>query len=128
MGYGDDFWHGDFDECLREQLDGSGFTLEELREKSSSLVERTEEFTPEEPVCPNYEELFEDLPNGEGNQCYSEWIRQQSRTARRTARFPRCPCTTVRPRATTSTPRASRSTRWSSRTSTPTACATTAAT
>ena len=73
MGYGDDFWHGDFDECLREQLDGSGFTLEELREKGSIFVERTEEFTPEEPVYQNYEELFKDLPNGKV-QCYNEWI------------------------------------------------------
>ena len=24
MGYGDDFWGGDMDACLREQLEGSG--------------------------------------------------------------------------------------------------------
>ena len=31
MGYGDDFWHGDMDECLRFQLEGTGITLEQLR-------------------------------------------------------------------------------------------------
>ena len=73
MGYGDDFWHGDFDECLREQLDGSGFTLEELREKGQIFVERTEEFTPGEAKVQNYEELFANLPNGKV-QCYNSWI------------------------------------------------------
>ena len=73
MGYGDDFWHGDFDECLREQLADSGFTLEELREKGQAFVERDEEFVAEEPVYQNYEELFKNLPNGKV-QCYNEWI------------------------------------------------------
>lgn len=73
MGYGDDFWHGDFDECLRERLADCDFTLEELREKGQIFVERTEEFTPEEPVYQNYEELFANLPNGKV-QCYNSWI------------------------------------------------------
>lgn len=73
MGYGDDFWGGDFDECLREQLDGSGFTLEELREKGSIFVERTDGATPTEPEYKRYAELFAELPNGKV-QCYNEWI------------------------------------------------------
>lgn len=73
MGYGDDFWHGDFDECLREQLDGTGITLEELREKGQVFVERTEEFTPGQATTQNYEELFASLPNGKV-QCANSWI------------------------------------------------------
>ncbi len=73
MGYGDDFWHGDFDECLREQLADSGITLEELREKGQVFVERDEPFEAQEPTYQNYEELFANLPNGKV-QCYNEWI------------------------------------------------------
>ncbi len=73
MGYGDDFWHGDFDECLREQLADSGITLEELREKGQIFVEREEPFEAEEPTYQNYEELFANLPGGKV-QCYNEWI------------------------------------------------------
>ena len=73
MGYGDDFWGGDFDECLREQLADSGFTLEELREKGSIFVERTDGATPTEPEYQRYAELFAELPNGKV-QCYNEWI------------------------------------------------------
>lgn len=73
MGYGADFWNGDFDECLREQLDGSGFTLEELREKGSIFVERTDGATPTEPEYKRYAELFAELPNGKV-QCYNDWI------------------------------------------------------
>lgn len=64
MGYGDDFWNGDFDEALREQLEPTGFTLEELREKGYVFVERTDGSKPEEPEYRQYGKLFEDLPNG----------------------------------------------------------------
>lgn len=37
MGYGDDFWNGDVDACLREQLEGSGITLEQLREAQEGI-------------------------------------------------------------------------------------------
>lgn len=74
MGFGDDFWGGDMDECLREQLTGSGITLEQLREANGGIfVERTDGATPAEPVYQNYEELFAMLPNGKV-QCYNEWI------------------------------------------------------
>ena len=39
----------------------------------SRRSQSTEEFTPEEPVYQNYEELFKDLPNGKV-QCYNVWI------------------------------------------------------
>lgn len=73
MGYGADFWDGDFDQALREQLEPSGFTLEELREKGSVFVERTDGAVPQEPKYQNYEELFSTLPGGKV-QCYNEYI------------------------------------------------------
>lgn len=73
MGYGDDFWHGDFEECLREQLEPSGISLEELREKGQIFVERTDGAKATEPEYQRYEELFANLPNGKV-QCYNSWI------------------------------------------------------
>ena len=74
MGYGDDFWGGDMDECLREQLKGSGITLEELREANGGIfVERIDDAKPTEPTYQNYEKLFSQLPGGKV-QCYNEWI------------------------------------------------------
>lgn len=74
MGYGDDFWNGDMDACLSEQLDGSGFTLEDLRAANQGIfVARTDGAKAEEPTYQNYEKLFADLPNGKV-QCYNEWI------------------------------------------------------
>lgn len=73
MGYGDDFWHGDFDECLREQLEGSGFTLEELRRKGSVFVPRTEDFTPEEPTYQDYAKKLSSVPEGKV-QLRNDWI------------------------------------------------------
>lgn len=79
MGYGDDFWNGDFDECLREQLDGTGIDLDELREKGQMFFERTEEFEPTEPTYQDYENLFANLPNGKV-QCANSWIGGQPNT------------------------------------------------
>ncbi len=73
MGYGDDFWGGDFDECLREQLDGSGITLEELRERGSIFVARDEKAAPTEPTYADYAKTFGDLPDGKV-QCANSWI------------------------------------------------------
>lgn len=73
MGYGEDFWNGDLDTMLKEQLDGSGIELEELREKGYVFVEREGDASPSEPQYQNYEELFATLPNGKV-QCYNEWI------------------------------------------------------
>ncbi len=74
MGYGDDFWNGDMDACLREQLDGSGISLEDLRAANTGIfVERTDGAVPTEPQYQNYAKLFADLPNGKV-QCYNEWI------------------------------------------------------
>ena len=73
MGYGDDFWNGDFDQCLREQLEPAEIDLDELREKGQMFVERTDGATATEPEYQRYAELFKDLPNGKV-QCYNSWI------------------------------------------------------
>ncbi len=74
MGYGEDFWNGDMDACLREQLDGSGIELEELRVANKGIfVERTDGAKATEPKYQDYEKMFASLPNGKV-QCYNEWI------------------------------------------------------
>ncbi len=73
MGYGDDFWGGDFDQCLRDQLEPSGITLEELREKGYIFVERTDGATPTPPKYQDYANMFKTLPNNKV-QCYNEYI------------------------------------------------------
>jgi thiosulfate reductase/polysulfide reductase chain A len=72
MGYGADFWNGSFDDCLREQLDGSGVTLEDLRASPTGIfVARTK--APAPPTYRRYETLFKNLPHGKV-QCYNERI------------------------------------------------------
>jgi len=72
MGYGADFWNGDIEEFLREQLEPSGITLEELRNSPTGIfVKRTE--PPPEPRYRRYTELFKNLPHGKV-QCYNEII------------------------------------------------------
>jgi len=73
LGYGDDFWGGNIDTMLSEQLEESGITLAELRDKGFLFVERTDGETPKEPEYQNYEAMFEILPGGKV-QCYNEWI------------------------------------------------------
>lgn len=73
MGWEADFWDGDFDGCLREQLEGSGVELEDLREKGYIFFERTDGSVPTEPEYQQYEKLFERLPNGKV-QLYNELI------------------------------------------------------
>ncbi len=70
MGYEDDFWGGDMDECLRAQLEPSGITLEELREAPRGIfVPRTEPLP--ERQYRRYAQLFANLPHGKV-QCYNE--------------------------------------------------------
>lgn len=72
MGYGSDFWNGDMDVCLREQLAPSGINLEELRKSPRGLfVKRTT--PPPEPEYRRYSLLFKNLPHGKV-QCYNEAI------------------------------------------------------
>lgn len=74
MGYGADFWNGDMEACVREQLDGSGITLEELRDANKGIFkERTDGAGMTEPEYRRYAELFAELPHGKV-QCYNEWI------------------------------------------------------
>ena len=77
MGYGDDFWHGEIDGYLREMLEPTGYSLEELQEAQEGI------FIPREPrpaSCnnvspsnassqegerePDYAALFSELPHG----------------------------------------------------------------
>ena len=80
LGMGEDFWGGSMDDCLREQLEGSGITLEELREKGFVFVERPEadlaaadSAQPDAPAEPDYGKLFARLPHGKV-QCANDWI------------------------------------------------------
>ncbi|MEG1750927.1 MAG: molybdopterin-dependent oxidoreductase [Raoultibacter sp.] len=73
MGLEKDFWDGDFDQLLRTQLEPTGFTLEELREKGYIFVERSDGSKATEPQYQNYAKLFEKLPNGKV-QCYNEIV------------------------------------------------------
>lgn len=73
MGYEQDWWGGDNDGMMRELLEGSGFTLEDLRAADEGIfVERpVEEQVLVEPEYRRYEELFSTLPNNKV-QCYHE--------------------------------------------------------
>lgn len=73
MGYEKDWWNGDNDGMLRQLLEGSGITLEELRAANEGIfVERpVEEQVETEPEYRRYEELFSTLPHGKV-QCYHE--------------------------------------------------------
>lgn len=73
MGYGEDFWNGDFDQNLRDQLEPSGISLEELREKGWIFVERTDGAKPSDPPYRDYANMFATLPNNKV-QCYNELI------------------------------------------------------
>lgn len=71
MGYGDDFWGGDMDACLAEQLEGSGITLDQLREYGELFVKADP--NAEKPPAPSFEEAFKNLPNKKF-QGYNEFI------------------------------------------------------
>jgi thiosulfate reductase/polysulfide reductase chain A len=72
MGYGADFWNGNVDACLREQLAPSGISLEELRQSPRGIfVKRTQ--PGHEPEYRRYSSLFAGLPHGKV-QCYNEVI------------------------------------------------------
>ena len=73
MGYEKDWWNGDNDGMLEYLLEGSGFTLEQLRQADEGIaVERPiEQQVVVEPEYRRYEELFSTLPNNKV-QCYHE--------------------------------------------------------
>jgi len=74
MGYGKYFWDGDIEACLKEQLEPTGITLEELRNSPRGIFIRRPEPVPE-PVFEyrKYDKLFRNLPHGKV-QCYNEFI------------------------------------------------------
>jgi anaerobic selenocysteine-containing dehydrogenase len=72
MGYGDDFWGGDMDACMAEQLQPSGISLDELRAAPRGIfVTRTDPVP--ETTYKKYATLFASLPHGKV-QCYNEYI------------------------------------------------------
>lgn len=72
MGYGADFWNGDMDACLRDQLSPSGIKLEDLRASPRGIfIKRTA--PPPEPKFRRYAALFKNLPHGKV-QCYNDFI------------------------------------------------------
>jgi len=71
MGYGKDFWHGDMDACLREQLAPSGITLEQLRASPRGIFVKRQDAPPLR--YRKYEMLFKDLPHGKV-QCFNEFL------------------------------------------------------
>lgn len=73
MGYEKDWWDGDNDGMLNQLLEGSGFSLEDLRAADEGIsVERPlDQRSVPEPEYRRYEELFSTLPNNKV-QCYHE--------------------------------------------------------
>jgi anaerobic selenocysteine-containing dehydrogenase len=52
MGYGEDFWHGNIEECMNYQLENFGMTMEELRAYPTGIIY-------EKPVVyERYEQIF----------------------------------------------------------------------
>jgi thiosulfate reductase / polysulfide reductase chain A len=72
MGYGEYFWNGDMDACLREQLAPSGITLEELRNSPRGIFIKRTQAAPQ-PQYRRYSQLFKYLPHGKV-QCYNEFL------------------------------------------------------
>lgn len=75
MGYGADFWNGDMEACLREQLEPTGITLEELRNSPRGIY--IKENGPSSPPVvtreAGYANMFKNLPHGKV-QCYNEYL------------------------------------------------------
>ena len=72
MGYGADFWNGNMEALLNEQLAPSGITLEELRKSPRGIfIKRTSPLP--EPEYRRYTAIFKNLPHGKV-QCYNEFI------------------------------------------------------
>jgi anaerobic selenocysteine-containing dehydrogenase len=53
MGYGEDFWHGNIDECMNYQLENFGMTMDELRAYPNGII-----YEPNSPVYEKYESIF----------------------------------------------------------------------
>jgi anaerobic selenocysteine-containing dehydrogenase len=53
MGYGEDFWHGNIEECMNYQLENFGMTIEELRKHPKGIIYESKPM-----VYEKYEEIF----------------------------------------------------------------------
>lgn len=78
LGYGEDFWHGDVDAWLAEQLAPTGIGLEQLRAAPEGIfVPRGGAVPPagtplaQAPAKPDYARMFSGLPHGK-LQCRNE--------------------------------------------------------
>ena len=72
MGYGPDFWNGDIEACLQEQLAPSGISLAELRNNPQGIFIPRHE-PPPQLEYRRYARIFRILPHGKV-QCYNEAI------------------------------------------------------
>jgi anaerobic selenocysteine-containing dehydrogenase len=53
MGYGDDFWNGNMEDCMNYQLESFGMTIDELRAHPTGIV-----YQPKPMVYEKYDEIF----------------------------------------------------------------------
>lgn len=53
MGYGEDFWNGNIEDCMNYQLENLGMTMEELRKHPTGIV-----YGPKPMVYEKYEKIF----------------------------------------------------------------------
>jgi anaerobic selenocysteine-containing dehydrogenase len=53
MGYGADFWDGDIEACMNDQLEPLGMTMEELRQHPTGII-----YDPKPMVYEKYEKVF----------------------------------------------------------------------
>jgi thiosulfate reductase / polysulfide reductase chain A len=72
MGYGADFWNGNMDTFLNEQLAPSGIKLEDLRSSPRGIFVKRNS-PPPSPEYRRYATLFKNLPHGKV-QCFNEFV------------------------------------------------------
>jgi anaerobic selenocysteine-containing dehydrogenase len=53
MGYGEDFWHGNIEECMDYQLENFGMTMNELRSHPTGII-----YEPKPIVYEKYDKIF----------------------------------------------------------------------
>ena len=53
MGYGEDFWHGNIEECMNYQLENFGMTMDELRSHPHGII-----YKPKPMVYEKYDKIF----------------------------------------------------------------------
>lgn len=106
-GYGDDFWQGDMDACLRQQMEPSGISLEQLRQAPQGIfVPRPEGAEAPAAKERNYSQLFSLIP-GNKVQCANSWLGGKP-NADGTGTLPHLPIYVGPPESPTNTPELAR--------------------